>query len=149
MDKLEEFFIRTVVSAQEQELPTSGAMSTTGIGGFLTEEHDKPDILNQLVSAASDRPAAPADVEIHKTQMPAESTRRQPADSELLEKLTKAAVEPDGSDIVEKTEPDKPEKTGAEEIKPNVLNELLGRTETDHGLTEPVDGDKTGENEDA
>ncbi len=149
MEKLEEFFIRTVVSAQEQELPTSGAMSTTNIGGFLTEESDKPGVLDQLVNAAGDQPDAAEDVEIVATQTPAESIRRQPADSELLEKLTKAAVEPGGSDIVEKTGPAELEITPAAQIKSDVLDELLGRSETDHGLTESVDPRKTGDDEDA
>ncbi|RKY07501.1 MAG: ABC transporter ATP-binding protein, partial [Planctomycetota bacterium] len=87
MDRLEEFFIRTVASAQKQELPTSGAMSTTSIGGFLTEESDKPGILDQLVTAGGDQPAGGEDVEILATQTPAESTSPQPADSGLLEKL--------------------------------------------------------------
>ena len=35
MDKLESFFIRTVCDAQQQEKPTSGAVSTTQISDFL------------------------------------------------------------------------------------------------------------------
>ncbi len=149
MDRLEEFFIRTVVSAQERELPTSGAMSTTSIGGFLTEESDKPGILDQLVSADADQPAAGEDVEILATQTSAESTNRQPAESELLEKLTKAAIEPGGSDIVEKTESTELEITPAAQIKRDVLDDLLGRNETDQGLTESVDPPNTGDDEDA
>jgi ABC-2 type transport system ATP-binding protein len=38
IDKLETFFIRTVAAAQQQAQPTSGAVSTTKIGGFLTQE---------------------------------------------------------------------------------------------------------------
>jgi len=53
MDRLEEFFIRTVTAAQEQGLATSGAMSTTKIGDFLKEQAIKPSILDQLVAASS------------------------------------------------------------------------------------------------
>ncbi len=149
MDKLEEFFIRTVASAQEQELPTSGAVSTTGIGGFLTDEPEEPAILDQLVNAASDQPAPAANVEIIKTEKSDEGVRKPSADTELLEKLTKVATEHVGIDIVEETETPELEKTTAEEIKRDVLGELMGRAETDQGLTESVDTDKTGENEDA
>ncbi len=149
MDKLEEFFIRTVVSAQEQELPTSGAISTTGIGGFLTDEPDKPAILDQLVNAASDQPDPAADVEIIKTEKSDEGVSEPSADTELLDKLTRVATGHVGTDIVEETEPPELEKTTDEEIKCDVLDELMGRAETDQGLTESVGPDKTGENEDA
>ena len=149
MDRLEEFFIRTVVSAQEQELPTSGAMSTTGIGGFLTEESDKPGILDQLVTADTDQPAAAEDVEILATQTPDESTHPQQTDSGLLEKLTESTAEHIETHIVEKTEPAELEITGAAQIKRDVLDDLLGRSETDQGLTESVDPPNTGDDEDA
>jgi ABC-2 type transport system ATP-binding protein len=149
MDKLEEFFIRTVVSAQEQELPTSGVMSTTGIGGFLADEPEKPAILDQLVNAASDQPAPAADVKIITTERSDEGVPKPSADTELLDKLTKVATGHTGTDIVEKTETPELEKTTAEEIKRDVLDELMGRAETDQGLTESVGPDKTGENEDA
>lgn len=149
MDKLEEFFIRTVVSAQEQELPTSGVVSTTGIGGFLTDEPEEPAILDQLVHAASDQPTPAANVEISKTEKSDEGVPKPSADTELLDKLTRVATVHAGTDIVEKTETPELEKTTAEEIKRDVLDELMGRAETDQGLTESVGPDKTGENEDA
>src|SRR5512140_3793573 len=39
MDKLESFFIKVISKAQEEKLPTSGAVSTTQIGGFLAGEN--------------------------------------------------------------------------------------------------------------
>jgi len=51
LDKLETFFIKTVVAAQQQARPTSGAVSTTKIGGFLAEETPVEKILDKLVSA--------------------------------------------------------------------------------------------------
>ncbi|MBN2182822.1 MAG: ABC transporter ATP-binding protein [Sedimentisphaerales bacterium] len=51
LDKLESFFIRTVAAAQQQAQPTSGAVSTTKIGGFLVEESPVEKILDKLVSA--------------------------------------------------------------------------------------------------
>jgi len=51
LDKLETFFIKTIVAAQQQARPTSGAVSTTKIGGFLAEETPVEKILDKLVSA--------------------------------------------------------------------------------------------------
>ncbi|MHC4170051.1 MAG: ABC transporter ATP-binding protein, partial [Planctomycetota bacterium] len=50
MDKLETFFIRTVTAAQQQAQPTSGAVSTTKIGDFLTEPPSVENILDKLVA---------------------------------------------------------------------------------------------------
>jgi ABC-2 type transport system ATP-binding protein len=51
LDKLESFFIKTIVAAQQQAQPTSGAVSTTKIGAFLAEEKPVEKILDKLVSA--------------------------------------------------------------------------------------------------
>ncbi len=51
MDRLETFFIRTVTAAQQQAQPTSGAVSTTKIGDFLTETPSVENILDKLVAA--------------------------------------------------------------------------------------------------
>ena len=51
MDKLETFFIRTVTAAQQKAQPTSGAVSTTKIGEFLTQPASVEDVLDKLVSA--------------------------------------------------------------------------------------------------
>jgi len=149
MDKLEEFFIRTVTSAQEQDLPTSGAVSSTGISGFLAEESGEPGILEKLVETTVDEPPATGDAEVSKVTEPVETVIEPRADNELLEKLTRATTEQVSMDAVEKTAPRKFEETAAPQVKRDVLEELTGRAETDRGLTEPVDADKTGEDEDA
>jgi ABC-2 type transport system ATP-binding protein len=51
MERLETFFISTVAQAQRQDQPTSGAVSTTKIGGFLTQDVPVENILDKLVSA--------------------------------------------------------------------------------------------------
>ncbi len=51
MDRLETFFIKTVAAAQQQAQPTSGAVSTTRLGDFLTAASAKENILDKLVSA--------------------------------------------------------------------------------------------------
>ena len=56
MEKLETFFIKIVAAAQEAAQPTSGAVSTTKIGGFLagelSEEQQRSATLDKLVSAS-------------------------------------------------------------------------------------------------
>jgi len=66
MDKLETFFIRVVLAAQQQAQPTSGAVSTTRIGDFLSAEHIEESILDKLVSAPVSPPSTPAITETEK-----------------------------------------------------------------------------------
>ncbi len=65
MEKLETFFIKTVVEAQQQARPTSGAVSTTQIGDFLTAGGHKENILDKLVSTSVSEktPAEPVKTE--------------------------------------------------------------------------------------
>ncbi len=56
MDKLETFFIKIVEAAQKQLKPTSGAISTTKIGEFLTGSTPIENILDKLVSAPAVQP---------------------------------------------------------------------------------------------
>ncbi len=51
MERLETFFINTVVQAQQQATPTSGAVSTTQIGDFLAARSVKETVLDKLVGA--------------------------------------------------------------------------------------------------
>ena len=83
MDKLETFFIRIVAAAQQQSQPTSGAVSTTQIGNFLTAGES---ILDKLVSAnpteqklsapTDTQPARRADDPLRRDIVIAASTRR-------------------------------------------------------------------------
>ena len=149
MDRLEEFFIRTVTAAQEQGLATSGAMSTTKIGDFLMQEPVKPSILEQLVASdvheTGDDTVEQADAEVTETQ-PVE----QRTDTDLLERLAAAGLgehqtesvapqETEGQAVVEETET----------VKRDVLDELIGRSEADNGTTELVDPGRKGDSEDA
>jgi ABC-2 type transport system ATP-binding protein len=126
MDKLETFFIRTVATAQQQAQPTSGAVSTTKIGDFLTEQKAVENILDKLVAAPISRQAAEERTLTEKVA--AESTRPK-ADEKLLSKLT-GASEPSESEAVisEKiqTEPVETTTTGQEQVKEDVLDKLTG-----------------------
>jgi len=124
MDKLEEFFIRTVVAAQKQKLPTSGAVSTTEVGGFLTEQ--APTILQRLVSAeVSAQQSEPETVEPGPLQKPTSEPIPQ-ADTDLLEKLTKTVDKGVETKIVEKTLPAESFDADETEVKQDVLDELTG-----------------------
>ena len=146
MDKLEDFFIRTVATAQEQKLPTSGAASTGEIGGFLAEGLRGSRILDELVSASVAQPA-------ESQPGSSKTTEAEPAgpeagqDTDLLEKLTKSSTEPDGWDITSATEP--VETTVDEDVKRDVLDELTGRSESEDTSGDKTGGDQPGEDKDA
>ncbi len=150
MNKLEEFFVRTVAVAQEQKQPTSGAISTTEIKGFLTEEQPSESILDKLVvaSVASDSPSAPAGGA--ETESVQEIEPEPQADVELLERLTKTDDKPVvQTEQTQKTEPVEMPDSSAEQVKRNVLDELTDRHEKPDGSIEPTDRSRSGENKDA
>ncbi len=129
MDRLETFFIKTVVAAQQQAQATSGAVSTTKIGDFLTSGPRAGSILDKLVSApvsrqgSSDKPATTEEVS------PVETGESEP-DRQLLSKLTEPAepVPPEG---VVKPEPVETE-TSQQEAEKSILEQLTERhTSTD------------------
>lgn len=148
MDKLEEFFIRTIAMAQEQKLPTSGAISTTEIGGFLAEGVRRSDILDELVSAsvAQTSEGQAGSAETAETE-PAEAEAGQ--DTDLLEKLTKSSTEPDGGDITNVTEPIETVVDEGEDVKRDVLDELTGRSESEDTSGDKSSGGQPGEDKDA
>ena len=151
MDRLEAFFIRTVTAAQQEAQPTSGAVSTTKIGDFLTQKEPMDSILDKLVSApisqqgstqapATQKVAAAADVPPHP-------------DEGLLSKLTRLAQpstpeRPAGNQKVQ-TEPVKPDTVERKGVKQGILDELTGRSSTQDKRTEKTDKTQAGESGDA
>jgi len=88
MDKLETFFIKIVTAAQQQAQPTSGAVSTTQIGGFLAPDTPVENILDKLVSTSeSQEPSKPPATE---QVVPVETPETKP-DEQLLRELTEPA----------------------------------------------------------
>ena len=124
MEKLETFFIRTVTEAQAHATPTSGAISTTQLGEFLTAEAAQKKILDKLVSAKIVDKAEPSVVETHE---PAEiETPAGKPDEEILSKLAS------GSELSEPTstsEPCETEIPDTEEVRRDVLEQLTGSEE--------------------
>lgn len=123
MDKLETFFIRTVAAAQQQDQETSGAISTTQIGDFLSSHLEKESILDKLVAssvpckAASPEPPKTEPIEPVKTFEPA-------ANEELLEKLTSSQDKTTTSAPVATTEPVQSQPDRQEQIRKNILEQL-------------------------
>ena len=128
MDKLETYFIRTVTAAQQQAQPTSGAVSTTKIGDFLTQHESVESILDKLVSAPISEQTS-EEIPATEKVAAAESVRLK-ADEQLLSKLT-SSVEPSESKAVTREETIKTESVESqtqreEQVRENILDKLTG-----------------------
>jgi ABC-2 type transport system ATP-binding protein len=138
MERLETFFIKTVVEAQQQARPTSGAVSTTQIGDFLTDGARKENVLEKLVSTSVSEktPVRTEAVQPHATVTPEPN-------KDLLTKLTQTTaspqterVSPDGG---AKTQPvETPSAARQDEVRKNVLENL---TKDDASNPQSKDGD--------
>jgi len=151
MDKLESFFIRTVTAAQQQAQPTSGAVSTTNIGDFLTQKEPMESILDKLVSAPISRQGSEQAPPTEKVAAAAGPQSR--PDEGLLSKLTRLAQpstpeRPAGNQKVQ-TEPVKPDTVERKGVKQGILDELTGRSSTQDKRTEKTDKTQAGESGDA
>jgi ABC-2 type transport system ATP-binding protein len=129
MEKLENFFIKTVTQAQLQAQPTNGAVSTTTIGDFLTtpavEKSRQAQILDKLVSESIEPAAAAEDIHTEKVTP---ITAEQKTDEDLLKKLSKPAVPPKPvvKDQETETNPASDETGSQQENKTDILDELTG-----------------------
>ena len=144
MDKLETFFIKTVEAAQQQAQPTSGAVSTTQIGGFLAKEVPVENILDKLISAPVSAESSPGS-ETTEPVVPAESSGPQP-DEQLLSRLAEPTkpTEPKGvvSEEEAGTESVEPEPGREQESPKSILESLTDRPKTEH-----EDKEQTGDNQ--
>ena len=132
MEKLETFFINTVVEAQQQARPTSGAISTTQIGDFLTAEQSQGDILDKLVTA-SETPEPPAKAPDTEKVAPVEVATPEPK-AGVLDALTRSDAGPE----TERVKPAEKSASDLKDVKPiapvddgqvkkDVLDALTGR----------------------
>jgi len=135
MERLEAFFIKTVVDAQQQAQPTSGAVSTTGISDFLAAEAAQESILDKLVSAPVSR-KTDADTPTTEKVIPVETSELK-ADDKLLRELTKpvkpAQPKPAARDRKVKTQPVETKAPKPEQIRKSILDQLTGRSTTQNG----------------
>ena len=150
MEKLETFFIKTVAAAQQQAQTTSGAVSTTKIGDFLTLPTTAEDIFDKLVSAPVSPEGSLGSPAIEKV-VPVESSESQ-ADEQLLSKLTGSA-EPSQPELVDRdkvtTQPVESEAPRDEQINKSILDQLTGRRSPQGEDTEQADKSQSGDVGDA
>jgi len=150
MDKLETFFIRTVTAAQQQAQPTSGAVSTTKIGDFLTRQEAVENILDKLVSAPIIKQAPEETPKLEKVA--AVESPGPKADEQLLSKLTRSA-EPSESKAVTKKEKVETEPVESqirqEQVKENVLDRLTGGSGTKSQDKDKTEKPQAGDSGDA
>ncbi|MHC4174623.1 MAG: ABC transporter ATP-binding protein, partial [Planctomycetota bacterium] len=151
MDKLETFFIKTVATAQQQAQPTSGAVSTTKIGGFLAPETAVENILDKLASAPISRDTS-RETPTTEQVVPAESPKPKP-DEQLLSELTEPAeplgTKPVVKDEKVKTEPVEPQGPQQEQVKKSILDQLTGRRRPQNADSEQTDKSQAGDSGDA
>ena len=145
LEKLETFFIRTVVEAQQQAQPTSGAVSTTRIGDFLASQPGGQDVLGKLVSAPTSQEETATALPVNEPSVkgvPATSAQPQP-NEQLLERLT-------GGDAASQTEqvipPEQPKTQPVEsqsppqDVRKSLLDQLAGKPANDDSITEEPRG---------
>jgi ABC-2 type transport system ATP-binding protein len=144
MERLETFFINTVVQAQQQATPTSGAVSTTQIGDFLAAKEGKDDILDKLVAAPVTEKAPAGPVRTEKPQ-PRETVVPQP-NKDLLSKLTQSTSSAKAEPVVpaqtERIEPVRETEVQKEKIRKSILDELTGNKQADGTTVRPSEGPK-------
>jgi len=126
LDKLEAFFIKTVATAQQQLRPTSGAVSTTEIGGFLAPQVSEEDILDKLVSAPVSQGPLSQGAASSEAVLPPKGSEGE-ADEQLLRKLTEPA-KPAPTESVVDTKLVKPDSPERDQVKKRVLDQLTGRS---------------------
>ena len=128
MDRLETFFIRTVMAAQQQARPTSGAVSTTKIGEFLTQPPSVENILDKLVAA----PMSPGthDEDVATEEVASDVAAEAKHDEHLLSALIGSGqtnrpdpVVPEQKVETETVETPAPEQ---EQVRRNILDRLTG-----------------------
>ncbi|MHC4221584.1 MAG: ABC transporter ATP-binding protein [Planctomycetota bacterium] len=131
MQKLETFFIETVTKAQQQDQPTSGAVSTTQIGDFLAsptgEETHQGQLLDKLVSGTEQPNLAAESLETEKVT-PVQ-TKKPQADRALLDKLTKSAKPVETKPVVRKNAENQsaePESDKDKTAESDILDKLTG-----------------------
>ncbi len=132
MDRLESFFVRTIETAQRQAQTTSGAVSTTKISDFLEKDTKVESILDKLVTSSVAQEPRVEEVAIEKV----ESSESAPEpDKQLLSELTSSKATSKIKKVTEEqTETEKvkvKEVHPVEEINKQILDSLVGRSETE------------------
>jgi ABC-2 type transport system ATP-binding protein len=122
VDRLETFFINVVAQAQKESHATSGAVSKTGISGFLAEPKPQ-DVLQELVTG--DKAAAP--LEPTKTEQVAAEVTTPKADKGLLDQLLVNDVRLDAG--LETVDRKKVAEVKPQKVDKSVLDELTSSSD--------------------
>ena len=144
MERLETFFVRTVSEAQQQAQPTSGAHSTTDIGGFLAAKKD--DVLADLVAGSSSVEQETARADVQPEPLP----RPKLADQGVLDQLTEVTPvtrSEDGDSESASTQPVETDAstTSPDQVNKGLLDHLVDPTPQDTGTTEVTEPPQKGE----
>jgi ABC-2 type transport system ATP-binding protein len=142
MERLETFFIHTVVEAQEQAKPTSGAVSTTQIGDFLTGKGSGESVLDKLV-ATPETPDVSATTPTTEKVPETESPKRG-GDKDVLRELVKpasASTAPATPTEPSRTTPVESQGADVERAKKKLLDDLVGRPAPEEPQEEREDGE--------
>jgi ABC-2 type transport system ATP-binding protein len=124
VDRLENFFINVVAQAQKELHATSGAVSTTGISGFLAEPTAQ-EVLQGLVTG--DKAASPLEpTRTEKVQAPEIAVPK--ADKGLLEQLSHAETTQEAQ--VEQVDKKKVAQVKPARVDKSVLDELTSPSDT-------------------
>ena len=148
MDRLEEFFIRTVDAAQQKQHPTSGAISKTKADGFFKDEKQQSDLLDKLVQTKPE----PAEQQPEAASQTQESNPPQdisePAISSVLDELTSQPASVDT--VITKPAPEQKPKQIIDEnkVRHDVLADLLNDS-GNNSSTEMTHPESDGEDKDA
>jgi ABC-2 type transport system ATP-binding protein len=146
MDKLETFFIRTVVAAQQQAQLTSGAVSTTKIGDFLAEKKPSEDILDKLVSAPVSQGTPDEAAKTEKVT----GTEPEPA-GQVLSDLTAPSPEgePEVSAVDEQVTTPVESAGEQEQVNESILDQLARNQPNQEQNKEKTDKSQAGDKGDA
>ncbi|MCK4999324.1 MAG: hypothetical protein KAS23_07310, partial [Anaerohalosphaera sp.] len=138
MDRLEDFFVRTVAEAQQQKATTSGVVNTGKIGQFLSEEDTQEDLLDKLVSAPVTpeikKPKTMGNAETESVK--AENIETESVKKELLEDLIKKPIESADTEIVANAKPVETVDQQQEKSRQDLLKDLMGGGDASTDRTE-------------
>jgi ABC-2 type transport system ATP-binding protein len=136
MERLENFFIRTVATAEAEARPTSGVVASSQISDFLSSQASPESILDKLVSA-EEEPERP-DAEAAKTeQLEAAESAERGTDEQFLRKLSEP-IKP-APQHVPKGEPFEPQAAEQEQVEKSILEQLTKGSQEQGGESEAGD----------
>lgn len=144
MDKLEDFFIRTVNAAQKKHQPTSGAINKAKIEGFLAEEKEEQGVLDKLVSVPLED--EPAEVEAVKKPVKVEELVSDKPD--VLDLLTKTETITPTKEATTTTTPVETSTEDNDKVKDDLLRGLMS-DKPSSSETESTHRESTGDASDA